>query len=326
MTRKGIQLSKNLTVDQEFFQFLINSNTLVGNVITNLEFKSEINFLAPTDSHDKISFLPMSKVKDDYQFDPFEKSNGRITIKIGRFVNKMIPEELFDKMGLKKTDIVDFVNAYKSWFDKSKFTIKVVEGDEIREWYSEENYYAPNGNKIGTLWNSCMRYQKRLKFLDMYTKNSNCKMLVMLQENDGVQLVRARALLWDNVTVTKDFSSSVDSNIKVMDRIYSVFDSDVTTFKKWAFENDYIPKYEQNAKSHQFFDIKGEVVRLRLSINLEKYKLSYYPYLDTFPFFNYDDGIISNDEYGFSWDYKLVQANGDLEPQPQVDEDNDDGW
>jgi hypothetical protein len=34
--------------------------------------------------------------------------------------------------------------------------------------------------------------------------------------------------------------------------------------------------------------------------------------------------VISNDEYGFNWDYKLVQANGDLEPQPQEEENHDD--
>lgn len=324
MTRKGIQLSRNLTVDQEFFQFLINSNTLIGSVITNLEFPSEVNFLAPTDDYDKISFIPTTKIKDDYFFDPFLKSNGRVSMKVGRFVNKLISEDVFNKMGLKKTDIVDFVNAYKSWFDKSKFILKVVEGEEIRKWYSEENYYAPNGNTVGTLWNSCMRYQKRLKFLDMYTKNPNCKMLVMLQEVDDELLVRARALLWDNVEVTKDYSSSLPTNIKVMDRIYYVFDSDVSTFKKWASDNDYIPKFEQNAKSHQFFDIKGEVVRLRCKINLDYWKLNYYPYLDTFPFFNYGEGMISNDEFTSSWDYKLIQANGDLEPQPQEEESQDD--
>jgi hypothetical protein len=148
----------------------------------------------------------------------------------------------------------------------------------------------------------------------------------MLQDVDGVEYVRARALLWDNVTVTKDYSQSLPPTIKVMDRIYYVFDSDVSTFKKWAFENDYIPKFEQNAKSHQFFDIKGETVRIRCQVELENWKLGYYPYLDTFPFFKYDDGVISNDEYTTSWDYKLVQANGDLEPQPQEPESDDDTW
>ena len=148
----------------------------------------------------------------------------------------------------------------------------------------------------------------------------------MLQDVDGEDRLRARALLWDGVDVLKDYSQSLPSNIKVMDRIYYVFESDVATFKKWAFDNDYIPKFEQNAKSHQFFDIKGEVVRLRCSLQLDNWKFSYYPYLDTFPFFKYSDGIIANDEYTSSWDYKLVQANGDLEPQPQESEDNDDTW
>ena len=113
------------------------------------------------------------------------------------------------------------------------------------------------------------------------------------------------------------------SEIKVMDRIYSVFDSDVNIFKKWAFDNGYIPKWEQNAKSHQFFDIKGEVIRARCTVQLDNWKLTYYPYLDTLPYFNYDNGMISNDEYAFNWDYKLIQATGNLEPERQQEDDEE---
>ena len=57
---------------------------------------------------------------------------------------------------------------------------------------------------------------------------------------------------------------------------------------------------------------------------MDKSKFSYYPYLDTFPYFNYSEGVISNDEYSFNWDYKLIQADGTLERQEQEEETNDD--
>ena len=146
----------------------------------------------------------------------------------------------------------------------------------------------------------------------------------MLQQVDDEWKVRSRALLWDDVDVKKDFSGELPEKIKVMDRVYSVFDSDVNTFKKWAFDNGYIPKWEQNAKSHQFFDIKGEVVRICCNINLEKAHFDTYPYLDTFPFFNWNKKQVSNDEYSFNWEYKLVQADGSLEKEPQEENHQDD--
>jgi len=319
--RKAIQITRNLSVDQEFFQFLLNNSCFISNIFINLEFENEINFIAPTDDIDRISYLPSSKFVNNEDFDPFGKGVGRVNLKIGRFLNKFIPNEIMEKFNITKSDVESFVNLYKSWFDKSKFSFKVVGGEEIRKWYDEENYFKPNGLAIGTLWNSCMRYKKRLKFLDLYCENPNIKMLVMTQGEGDDAKVRARSLLWENVNLIKDFSQTLPENIKIMDRIYSVFDSDVITFKKWANENGYIPKFEQNAKSHQFFDIKGEVVRLRCSVQLENRKFNNYPYLDTFPFFSWYDGVLCNDEYNFNWEYKLVQADGTLERQEQ-EEDN----
>jgi len=324
--RKSIQLTRKLIVDQEFFQFLLNNSCVISNLFINLDIDNQISFIAPTQFSDKISFLPLEKHKDmDSETDPFSHGIGRVTLKIGRFINKFIPSETMEKFGISKSDIESFVNLYKSWFDTSKFIFKIVESEEIRHWYNESNYFCPNGSQIGSLWNSCMRYQKRLKFLDLYCKNDDVKMLVMLQDEDGKLKLRSRALLWDNVTVHKDYSSDLPDKIKVMDRIYSVFDSDVVTFKKWAYDNGYIPKFEQNAKSHQFFDLKSEVVRIKCSVNLKNFRLDYYPYLDTFPYFNWHTGVISNDEYSSDWEYKLVQADGSLE-RIEEPEETDETW
>jgi hypothetical protein len=163
----------------------------------------------------------------------------------------------------------------------------------------------------------------------MYSKNPNCKMLVMIIDQDDRQVVRSRSLLWDNVSVVKSYSEEpMPDTINVMDRIYSTHDSDVALFKKWADENGYIAKWEQNAKSHLFFDIKNQPVKVKCKIDLDASKLSYYPYLDTFPYFNYGTGVISNDEYNFNWDYKLIQATGGLEPERQQEEEHqeDEDW
>jgi hypothetical protein len=151
-------------------------------------------------------------------------------------------------------------------------------------------------------------------------------MLVMIAKVDGIEYVRCRAILWDNVTVIKS-NDELPNNIKVMDRIYSVFESDVIIFKRWAEENGYVPKWEQNSKSHQIFDVKGNATVAKTKIQLDKYLLSSYPYLDTFPYFKISKGELSNYEFG-DWDYKLIQANGSLERQRSEDEDDyiEDNW
>ena len=98
----------------------------------------------------------------------------------------------------------------------------------------------------------------------------------------------------------------------------------VTTFKKWAEENGYLSKWEQNAKSHQYFDIKNQPVKVKCKLKLKLKNFRYYPYLDTFPFFNLNTGVLYNDEYHSNWEYKLIQANGSLfppDPEPEIDDE-----
>jgi hypothetical protein len=272
-----------------------------------------------------VSYLPSDKFKEEYGFDPFGHGVGRGMMKVGRLVSKLISEKLIKDYGITPTNIEVFVNQYKSWFDKSSVEFKVIEGEEIRRWYLDRNYLTPNGCTIGNLWNSCMRYNERQKFLDLYCKNPNVKMLVMTTKQGEVEKVRARALLWDNVEVTNS-DVELSTNIKVMDRIYTVFDSDVQTFKKWAEQNGYLTKWEQNAKSHQFFDVKGEPIKIKCKIQLPQRLFKHYPYLDTFPFYDLENGVLYNDEYNNKWEYRLVQANGSLtapEPDDEDQYDND---
>jgi hypothetical protein len=327
---KPVRLNKYLTVDQDVFKFFSNNgHHIITNLITSLDTNPDVNFVSIGDKGDNISFLPMSKFKPDSEYDVWEKKSGRTSMKIGRFLKKLIPEIYLERYEIKNHHIEDFVNSWKSWFEPVPYTLKVVEGSEIKYWYDESNYSTVDGLQYGTLWKSCMRYKERLKFLDLYSKNPNCKMLVMLVNQNGREVLRSRALLWDNVIVDKSNSlDNISDTIKIMDRIYSTHDSDVVLFKKWAEENGYLPKWEQNAKSHLFFDVKNQPIKIKCSVKLDKSVFSFYPYLDTFPFFNYRDREISNDEYGFSWDYKLVQATGGLEPERTEDDEyqEDDGW
>jgi hypothetical protein len=277
--------------------------------------KEEGNFVKREDDEiDTLSYLPKSKyemIKNDEGKDPFGDGVGRTKIKVGRFIKRFLTKSAFEEFGLKDTDVEKFVNYYKSYFNYDPEKLIVVEGDDIKKYYLEDNYFRPDGCRYGTLWNSCMRQSERNKFMKLYSVNP-VKMLVLLTD-DGK--VRARALLWDEV---KEFDS--DKVYKFMDRIYTVYDHDVDIFKKWASDNGYITKWEQNAKTELYIDIDGNPERKHLYVILENHDLSYYPYLDTFKYFNPGRNRFSNSEY-YDYSYKLVQSNGQVERESEPEEE-----
>ena len=270
-----------------------------------------------SDDVDFISYLPRSKYEKVE--DPWV--NGRIKIKIGRFVKKFLTEFSEKNFNVNNVLIEKFVNLYKSYFSRDLSKMKIVEGNDILKYYLEDNYYHINGNRYGSLWNSCMRQRERNKFMTLYAQNPDkVKMLVFFTDDDKV---RARALLWYGV---KEHNSDKEYNF--MDRIYFYYDHDVNFFKDWAKENGFISKWDQTAKSQMYFDEGiGEPVRRSLYVTLDNYNLSYYPYLDTFKFFNYDKGRFSNSD-SYNFDYILTQSNGqtEREPEPEPEEyyDEDD--
>lgn len=263
------------------------------------------------DEIDVVSFLPKSK----YEKVENEWENGRIKIKIGRFIRKFLTNFSIQNFNVNDQVIEKFVNLYKSYFSRDISKLKIVEGDDIPKYYLEDNYHHINGNRAGSLWNSCMRQRERNKFMKLYAVNpEKVKMLVFFSDDDKV---RARALLWEDVRDHKDTTKQY----KFMDRIYYVYDHDINFFKDWAKENGYLCKWEQSAKTEMFFDEGiGEPVKKSLYVLLDKYSMSYYPYLDTFKNFNEEKGRFSNSQ-SYNYDFTLVQSNGAVEREHEPEEE-----
>jgi hypothetical protein len=321
MNTKIIRINKNRYLSYDLMQFLLNSGNVINALILNADTLEDIAFLTYVGSNEMIGYIPRKKVDDIETFTQnFDKYKIQ-KMRVGKVVNKLISKELFKTFGLSDIQTESFVNNYKSWFDKSNITFEIVEGEEMKRWYLQDNYSLPNGEKKGTLWKSCMRYKEKMDFLDIYTNNNKIKLLALLINEDGQTKVRARALLWHDVDVLS--GKSFSGKINIMDRIYYTLDSDVALFKSWAYEKDYIPKWEQNAKSHQLFDQKGELIKMKLEFKLSEYQFDYYPYLDTFPFFAYRDGKLTNDEFNPKWQYKLVQTDGSLYKQEEDNYDDE---
>lgn len=304
-----------LIFDDEFSCFLDKtSNNKISMLLLNGNNKiisEEGNFISRKSCDgDNISYFPKSKYKRimvdvnnpslGLTIHPWDDNIGRVKIKIGRFIRKFLSDFAIEEYNINDKDIENFVNIYKSFFIRKSVNLKIVEGEEILKWYLEDNYQTIDGYKQGTIWNSCMRQRERNKYLSMYSDNPNIKMLILLDDNGKLS---ARALLWNGV-----FDSD-NNSYKVMDRIYTFYEHDVNLFKDWARENGYIYKMEQNAKSEKYFIKDNEVVRLKLGTKLDKWKFDYYPYLDTFKFFNYTKGILYNHD-SFNFHYILVQSNG----------------
>lgn len=299
---------KRLIFNSDMINFLSLTSNRINDILIHGDgelISEEGNFIK-NEENDFLSYLPKSKYQKDANFDPYSKGIGRVKIKIGRFVRKFISEKSFIQFGITDQTIESFVNSFKSYFNSTTSSIKIIEGPEILKWYLDENYYTPNDMRFGSLWNSCMRYHDRNKYMTLYAKNPNIKMAVFLVDDK----VRCRALLWDDA---KDLDGKI---YKVMDRIYSVYDHDVILFKNWANENGYISKWTQSAKSEKTFDVGGVATTIDLIIKLENYQFRYYPYLDTFKYFNQWKGTISNSRK-WSYDYILIQSNGSVEPEPE---------
>lgn len=308
------RINETLVVDASFKDFLVSNACRVSAVITSFQTLPEVSFIAVTDKIDTISYLPLSKIEYAYDndIDPYSEGIGRIYLKIGRLAYKLLPKKIIDEY-ISPSDIEEFVNTYKSFFDVSNRRFEVVEGEDIRKYYLMDNYYQL---ERGTLWKSCMRYSDKQKFLELYVKNPDkVKMLVLLSDQNGVDKVRGRALLWEAEDLT-------GNRIKVMDRIYTIFDSDIFLFKKWGRESGYITKSYQNAKSQNIFDIKGEEI-LNLKIKMENHNIKYYPYLDSFQFYNPANGTFYNNT-NVNYEYVLIQSNGGLWPENHDDEDEHD--
>ena len=198
-------------------------------------------------------------------------SSRRFQAKPGGFISKVFKD-------IPAREVELFSTLFRNVSNRLKVNLQVVKGERIRDFYYYESYASDNGS----LGASCMRYDNCQKYMNVYVENTDVvSMLVML--NDHGSLI-GRALLWDC------------DGYKIMDRIYTTNDEKYAFyFKEWATKNNYLFKSNQNWFDTMTFEKIGDKKQeLRIDIKLPKSDYRYYPYMDTFKFFNEDTGVISN--------------------------------
>jgi len=204
-------------------------------------------------------------------------STSRNQIKLGKFVNRILPGKY------TASDIEKFTNEFKGSEELATERFELVEGDDIAKWYKGDNYKEIKGQ----LGNSCMRNNRSDTF-EIYTKNKQvCRMLI-LREDDKIL---GRSLIW-----------KLDSSEEIyfMDRQYTIKDSDVIKFRRYAIDNGWIYK-ENNTHTSLSKVSKGEDpynydMRVQLSKTSIHYHYDNYPYMDTFRRYNPMTGLMYNDE------------------------------
>lgn len=220
-------------------------------------------------------------------------SSNRNNIKIGRFVRSIL-----NAAGVAFTapELEKFINVYKATFDFEADAIKqfdVVKGDKIAYWYYYERYVEGEG----TLNNSCMS-EVSSDYLDIYTSNPKVVSMVILYGDEGTikedgtykdDLIKGRAILWEASVNGKD--------IKFMDRIYTVLDSDVELFKQYGEKNGFWWKTSQNMSPDTAITNGSETItNPSITVNIDNGEHEMYPYVDTMCYLNNKFNRLTNFE------------------------------
>jgi hypothetical protein len=243
----------------------------------NDDSKDTYTLIDKTDKNDMISYVQTSRFYREYPDTDLEKLSAKThnLIKnskfwttgrtpqygIGRWVRHIFND--VRQTPIKNEDLESFVNAYKSTYDKinkGSENFEIVKGEDIRYWYLEDRYEEIRGQ----LGNSCMRYQRCQKYLDIYVENPEvCSLLILKGTPDKIV---GRALIW-----------TLSDGKKIMDRIYTINDSDRILFEAYAKEHDMLRSQSSSYK-----------------IKVKEGRYEYYPYMDTFTCYDYEKGILSS--------------------------------
>ena len=250
----------------------------------NNNVKDTYTLIDKTDKNDMISYVQTSRFYREYpngisspdlekergytmKSSKFWKSGRTPNYGIGRWVRHIFND--VRQTPIKNEDLESFVNAYKSTYDtmaKRSEKFELVKGEDIRYWYLEDRYEEVSGQ----LGNSCMRYAKCQKYLDIYVETpESCSLLILKGETPDK--IVGRALIW-----TIHEGPNVAGR-KFMDRIYTIKDSDKLLFEAYAKENDIV-----RSVNHAY------------KIKVKEGRYDYYPYMDTLTSYDYENGILSS--------------------------------
>lgn len=255
----------------------ISTNPISKKLLSLINKDVDITFNAIniTDKSDIISFVSDSQLQNKISkglniSDIFNGDGMKLQMSSVLRTTKRIMEDCDEFFS--HTEYVNFCEQFKAAWkinklknENKELPIKVVSGDDIKYWYSEEQYSDKTLDGYGTLSKSCMRFEECQDFFSIYIDNPDKINMVILINDDNKLL--ARALIWK-------------TNVGMyLDRIYYTEPSEEELIKLW-FKNEY------NSEM-----IYPNMKEMKLSINDVYDK---YPYMDTFQYYDMEDKVLSN--------------------------------
>lgn len=257
---------------------------------TSKDVKKNLNIKYPeSDFPNLYSMFDVPKeqlAKNLYDMDNETWTKSRNPLRIGRFINKVLP----NKYNAKQLE--DFSNKLKASLIRKGERFLLVKGDDIAKWYDKDNYYSSDS---GTLGNSCMKSKSPVYF-EIYTKNPEvCQMLCLIDEDDdGNDKLKARALVWK---VAKKSKGEFEY---FMDRQYSIDEGTTQKMRDYAKEQGWSYKTYNNHHSFGTITLGDTSFSCQLMIQLTKdngsYQYGKYPYMDTFRRYDIVNGQLWNDD------------------------------
>ena len=210
----------------------------------------------------EVSFLPKGCEPVYTDSGKWAKKN-RQSGKPGKIIQKVIGPGKYSNADYEK-----FVYSLKALWTNKGYELKLVSGEDIRDWYNCQNYYKCTS----TLGNSCMSHENCSSFFDLYCEQPECQMLIALKEDK----LAARALVWTIGDRT------------FLDRVYYIEDALLNVFINYAKERKWYLRESNCLLSDgcdQFFLSPEDDYKESKPINFElKLKRFYseWPYVDTF--------------------------------------------
>jgi hypothetical protein len=248
----------------------------------NSDFGFPISYIDITDNENFVTFTSSDKINDNSignvlgGSDTYDWNKNRNRLKIGKMINRILPNT--------PRNIEIFVNKYKSEYNDlfdvdSDF--QIVDGENIRKYYYYK-YYSSGG---GSLNKSCMRHDNCQPYFDFYVMNDDIVKMLILKDKDGETII-GRALIWD----LKDYG------ITLMDRVYTTLDTYQFTFIKYAIKNGWWYKNTMTPDEKFFKLPNGKKEYKDFKVKLKDVEYTYFPYLDTFKYYNIKEKYITNSD------------------------------
>lgn len=270
------------------------------------------NFIDVTDKEDKVSFISQLKFdqlqsKQGDKLNPYEVK-GRTEIAIGRCIRSILD---MSKIKFTDKDLEEFVDLYKSKSSSEGEEFKLVEGEDIKYWYNQENYF--NGYGYGNLATSCMRGVDE-DYFEIYSNSDCCQLLILTKDEKLI----GRALVWKPKKIQLKGKKDFKKADYFMDRIYCMKDSDNKKFEAYADEMGWLRKENNNSDNQlgMCFILGGEKYKLHIICRVEG-DCDEYPYLDTLKFLDKTKRLLSN--IGFKNGYDLESTDGSCDPCGECD-------